>query len=123
HPPLPIRAADGGLIGDPEQPYRGIYVGDEDSSRKPAYHNGTAWTWPLPLFCEAYARAFDQAPEAVRSARCYLCSMADLLDRGCLGQIPEILDGDAPHHQRGCLAQAWGITEALRVWRLLQATA
>ena len=36
------------------------------------------------------------------------------------GQIPEILDGDAPHTQRGCDAQAWGATEALRVWKLLQ---
>ena len=28
-------------------------------------------------------------------------------------------DGDAPHTQRGCDAQAWGVTEALRVWKLL----
>ena len=33
--------------------------------------------------------------------------------------IPEILDGDAPHRRRGCDAQAWGVTEALRVWKLL----
>jgi len=30
-----------------------------------------------------------------------------------------VLDGDAPHQQRGCDAQAWGATEALRVWKLL----
>ena len=35
------------------------------------------------------------------------------MNEGCLGQIPEILDGDAPHTQRGCDAQAWGVTEAL----------
>ncbi len=40
---------------------------------------------------------------------------------GCVGHIPEILDGDAPHIQRGCDAQAWGATEALRVWKLLNA--
>ena len=40
-----------------------------------------------------------------------------MLNEGCLGQIPEILDGDAPHTQRGCDAQAWGVTEALRVWK------
>jgi glycogen debranching enzyme len=39
--------------------------------------------------------------------------------QGCLGQIPELLDGDAPHTPRGCNAQAWGVTEALRVWKLL----
>ena len=42
-----------------------------------------------------------------------------LMNEGCLGQVPEILDGDAPHAQRGCDAQAWGVTEALRVWKLL----
>ncbi|MBU0545068.1 MAG: hypothetical protein KKH97_07005, partial [Proteobacteria bacterium] len=30
--------------------------------------------------------------------------------------IPEILDGDYPHKSRGCDAQAWGASEALRVW-------
>ena len=29
------------------------------------------------------------------------------------------LDADEPHWQRGCDAQAWGVTEALRVWKLL----
>jgi starch synthase (maltosyl-transferring) len=41
------------------------------------------------------------------------------MNEGGLGQIPEIMDGDAPHQQRGCDAQAWGVTEALRVWKLL----
>ena len=27
----------------------------------------------------------------------------------------QLLDGDAPHAQRGCDAQAWGVTEGLRV--------
>ena len=119
-PPLRILNAKGHVLADPEHPYRGRYEGDEDSCRKPAYHNGTAWTWPFPSFCEAYLRAFEHDAEARQSARAYLASMADLLDAGCLGQIPELLDGNAPHQQRGCLAQAWGVTEALRVWRLLQ---
>ncbi len=45
--------------------------------------------------------------------------MDHLLVTGCLGHLPEILDGDAPHRQRGCDAQAWGCTEAARVWKLL----
>ena len=46
--------------------------------------------------------------------------MDKLMMSGCLGQIPEILDGDSPHQQRGCDAQAWGVTEALRVWAWLR---
>lgn len=119
-PPLPIRGRHSShLLNDPENPYQGRYEGDEDTRRKPAYHNGTAWTWTFPVFCEALARAWDFSEPAVAAARAYLGSMEALLHEGCLGQIPEILDGDAPHAQRGCDAQAWGVTEAVRVWRLL----
>jgi predicted glycogen debranching enzyme len=117
--PLPIYGNDGRLLNNPVEPYWPRYEGDEDTRRKPAYHNGTAWTWTFPVFCEALARAWDFSPEAVTAAKAYLGSMDQLMKEGCLGQVPEILDGDAPHAQRGCDAQAWGVTEALRVWRLL----
>jgi starch synthase (maltosyl-transferring) len=93
---LPIHGPDWRLLNDPPNPYWPRYQGDEDTQRKPAYHNGTAWTWTFPGLCEAIARTW-----------------------GCVGQIPELLDGDAPHTQRGCDAQAWSVTEALRVWKLL----
>ena len=117
--PLPIRSGSGNLLNDPHAPYWGRYEGDEDTRRKPAYHNGTAWTWTFPSFCEALAKAWDHSPSAMATARSYLGSMSYLLDEGCLGHVPEILDGDAPHQYSGCDAQAWGATEALRVWRLL----
>jgi predicted glycogen debranching enzyme len=117
--PLPIHGPDGRLLNNPLEPYWGRYEGDEDTRRKPAYHNGTAWTWTFPVFCEALARAWSFSPDAVAAAKAYLGSMAALLTEGCLGQLPEIVDGDAPHTQRGCDAQAWAATEALRVWILL----
>ena len=119
--PLPIYGNDGRLVNNPVEPYWPHYEGDEDTRRKPAYHNGTAWTWTFPALCEALACAWDFAPEAVAAAKAYLGSAERLMSVGCLGQIPEILDGDAPHTQRGCDAQAWGVTETLRVWKLLNA--
>jgi len=117
--PLPIHGSDWRLLNDPQNPYWGRYEGDEDTQRKPAYHNGTAWTWTFPGFCEAVARAWDFSSAAVEAARAYLGSVESLLEEGCIGHIPELLDGDAPHQQRGCDAQAWGATEALRVWEFL----
>jgi len=102
-------------------PYQARYEGDEDTRRKPAYHNGTAWTWLLPVFCEALAEAWDFHPTAVGAASSCLSSVEGLLVGGCLGQLPEIVDGDAPHLARGCDAQAWSITETLRVWARLRA--
>ena len=120
-PPLPIHGSDGQLLNHPDEPYCGRYEGDEDTRRKPAYHNGTAWTWTFPSFCEAMAEAWGFEPAAVAAARSWLGAMDELLTSGCLGQVPEIVDGDAPHTQRGCDAQAWGVTEALRVWKRLNA--
>jgi predicted glycogen debranching enzyme len=116
---LPIYGNEGKLLNDPSNPYWPRYEGDEDTRRKPAYHNGTAWTWTFPVFCEALAIAWEFSPEAVAAAKSYLGSSEKILNEGCAGQIPEILDGDAPHTQRGCDAQAWGVTEALRVWKML----
>ena len=117
--PLEIRDPEGCLLNDPHKPYWGIYQGEEDVSRKPAYHNGTAWGWPFPVYCEALVKAWGGSPASVGAARSYLLSTKTLLNVGCLGQLPEILDGDAPHVKRGCDAQAWSASEALRVWNLL----
>ena len=116
--------------------YCGKYEGDEDRERKPSYHNGTAWTWQFPVFCEAWAEVFGcgensaeiegvtrknkacqkRLDTGVATARSWLGSSIDLLRKGCAGYTPEILDGDAPHTPRGCDAQAWGSSELVRVW-------
>jgi predicted glycogen debranching enzyme len=107
----------GNRLGDHYRPYRGVYTGDEDTSRKPAYHNGTAWTWLLPVFCEAWADTYGEAGKP--AALAWLSSLIPLLESGCTGHLPETLDGDRPHRQRGCEAQAWSVSEALRVHRKL----
>ncbi len=119
--PLPIYSHNGFLLNHPPEPYWGRYEGDEDTRRKPAYHNGTAWTWTFPVLCEALSDAWPDDKPSQRAARAYLGSMELFFNKGCLGQIPEIVDGDAPHTFRGCSAQAWGVTEALRVWKKLSA--
>ncbi len=93
--------------------YQGVYEGDEDTRRKPAYHNGTVWAWPFPLYAEALALTKMATPE---TARQLLASAVENLNTGCLCQMSEIADGDAPHAQKGCTAQAWSVSELLRVW-------
>ena len=113
---LPI-VHEGIVLNNPKQPYQNQYLGTEDTQRKPAYHNGTAWTWLFPTFCEAWAIAYG--PESRQTAQAWLSSGIPLMNTGCLGQIPEIMDGDFPHTHRGCDAQAWGVSELLRVWLIL----
>jgi predicted glycogen debranching enzyme len=110
---LPVQF-NGNLLNDPLRPYWGRYSGDEDTRRKPAYHNGTAWTWPFPSYCEAWAMTYGE--EGRRTALSWLMSSIRLLESGCLGHLPEVIDGDFPHTTRGCDAQAWGASEWVRVW-------
>ena len=93
--------------------YKGVYEGDEDTRRKPAYHNGTVWAWPFPLYAEAMVMA-KVCPREV--ARELLATAVENLNTGCLCHMSEIADGDAPHAQKGCTAQAWSVSELLRVW-------
>ncbi len=111
--PLEIKGTDGRLLNDPYHPYWGHYRGDEDTRRKPAYHNGTAWSWVFPSYCEALMMVYGAG--AKDAAAALLGSSAVVINDGCIGQVPEIIDGNSPHLQRGCGAQAWGATELLRI--------
>ncbi len=93
--------------------YCGAYEGDEDTMRKPAYHNGTVWAWPFPLYAEALAAYGDKSREMALQL---LATAVENLNTGCMCHMSEIADGDAPHAQKGCTAQAWSVSELLRVW-------
>ena len=96
--------------------YRGAYTGDEDTSRKPAYHNGTVWAWVFPIYAEAMARL---DPSRRSAALALLSGAVENINAGCVAHESEIADGDSPHAQKGCTAQAWSVSELLRVWRAL----
>ncbi len=109
---------DGALLNNPDNPYCGHYRGPEDTSRKIAYHNGTAWCWLFPSYCEGL---YLVGGEEVRSrALSLLGGSAYAADRGIPGMLPEIMDGDFPHRSGGCPAQAWSVTEAFRVYDILK---
>ena len=107
----------GKVLVDADNPYKGQYTGDEDTSRKPAYHNGTVWAWPFPMFAEALFKSRLASRETALSI---LASAVENLNDGCLAHMSEIADGDAPHAQKGCRAQAWSESELLRVWKELE---
>ncbi len=113
-PPLAIYR-DGQLLNDPSHPYWGNYCGDEDTHRKPAYHNGTGWAWPFFSYCEAlflYTKDKENSLSVLMSAK-------QEMSKGIINHLPEICDGNTPHLQRGCKAQAWSITEYYRVFKIL----
>jgi predicted glycogen debranching enzyme len=90
--------------------YRGRYEGDV-ASRDGAYHQGTVWPWLMGPFAAAYRKV--KGNDARVDA--WLQAFAGQMETACLGQLPEIADGDEPHKPRGCVAQAWSVGELLRV--------
>lgn len=107
---------------DPTDPaYRGRFTGPI-FERDGAYHNGTAWPWLMGPFAEAVLRIGRFSPAARADAKALLRPLVARLDAECLGQLPEVFDGDdtpdAPQRPGGCPAQAWSVAEVLRVLSL-----
>ncbi len=99
--------------------YHGSYGGPQPV-RDMAYHQGTAWVFPLGAYYLAYLKTRGYTPEAIQQVREALMPMEAALREGCIGQLPEIYDGDAPAFSRGCFAQAWSVGEMLRVYEALE---
>ncbi len=103
----------------PDDPnYHGRYEGSM-FQRDQAYHQGTVWPWPLGHFVEAWLRAHKFSKKSRTQARAFLQPLIDSLDRDGLGSMSEIYDADPPHPPRGCPAQAWSVSEVLRVTNLI----
>jgi len=102
---------------DPE--YHGFY-GGKQFDRDMAYHQGTAWVFPMGAWCRAFLRAGGYTAETAQALSDKLTAMEDMLTEGCLGQLPEIYDGDNPYEGKGCYAQAWSVGEMLRVYEFLE---
>ena len=102
----------------PDDPdYQPFYRGPQ-VDRDRAYHQGTVWPWLLGLYADAVA-AIDGEEAAREEMMPVLASLsAHLRTEGCIGQIGEVFDGDAPHRPGGAPAQAWSVAEVLRVARL-----
>ncbi len=63
-------------------------------------------------FTLAHLRVYTDAEGALA----FLDPIAHHLADYGVGSIAEIFDGDPPFTSRGCIAQAWSVSEALRAW-------
>jgi glycogen debranching enzyme len=96
---------------DPQ--YRGRYEGGP-ASRDSLYHQGAVWAWLMGPFLTAYAKVHGATSQGHQQAMQWLSGFRTHVCDAGLGHISEIFDGDAPHHPRGCIAQAWSVAELLR---------
>lgn len=102
-----------------DQEFHGLYQGKMED-RDMAYHQGTVWTFPLGAYYLAYLKVNQYSPEAKKIVREQLEVMEAAMREGCIGQLPEIYDGENPTRSKGCFAQAWSVGEILRVYEALE---
>jgi len=128
---------------DPQ--YHGQYRGGQHQ-RDAAYHQGTIWAWLIGPYAEAVLRggkfghkARREAMEAITPLLNALAdggeaSGDDAADRastdhphpalGSIGQLHEIYEADpmadGGYRPVGTFAQAWSVSEVLRIWTMAQ---
>jgi predicted glycogen debranching enzyme len=96
--------------------YKARYDGDL-RARDAAYHQGTVWSWLIGPYADARLKVEGDAGPV----RGRLEGLVRHLDEAGLGQVSEVFDATEPFHARGCMAQAWGVAELLRVLLRLHA--
>lgn len=102
-----------------DKEFRGTY-GGELLSRDLAYHQGTVWVFPLGAYYLAYLKTRKYSKAARKKVEEQLEVLESAMREGCIGQLPEIYDGENPSFSRGCFAQAWSVGEILRVYEVLE---
>jgi glycogen debranching enzyme len=93
-----------------EQDYKAQYYGNL-RARDAAYHQGTVWPWLIGPYIDAWLRLH---PDQIEHAETLLRTLEDRLAENGIGTIGEIFDAEAPYTHRGCVAQAWSVSEVLR---------
>lgn len=92
--------------------YHPVYGGDQ-RHRDNAYHQGTVWSFLLGPYIDALINV--NGAKGKSEAIDILNRFFKHMDEACIGSVSEIFDAEPPHTARGCVAQAWGVAEVLRV--------
>ena len=92
--------------------YKPVYAGDQ-WHRDGAYHQGTVWSFLLGPYIDALVTL--KGSKGKSEAAAILKNFFEHLNETGVGTVSEIFDANSPHYARGCIAQAWGVGEVLRV--------
>lgn len=84
--------------------------------RDGAYHQGTVWGWLIGPFVEAHYKVHGDKEAALR----FLQPLEEAMQFYGIGSLAEVYDATEPFKPGGCMAQAWSVAEALRLWRVLR---
>ncbi len=108
-----------------EKNYIEIYEGNS-FKRDMSYHQGITWVWLLGLYYDAlrnmikaekrktYKVKLEEKLKAFKE-KTRKTFEKEIFERGCVGSIAEIYDSVKPYEPKGTIAQAWSVSEIIRI--------
>lgn len=108
-----------------EEGYIPEYSGDT-VKRDKSYHQGITWVWLLGLYAEALENIIDAEKDRIEKEKyviekeklvenVYNTFKKELYGNECVGSLSEIYDSVAPYKPGGTCAQAWSVSEILKI--------
>src|SRR5579884_2609972 len=86
----------------------------DQRARDAAYHQGTVWPWLLGPYGDVLLRLTGD-PARLASLLAPFRERLRTAEAGAVGTIGEIADAAPPFAPKGCVAQAWSVSELLRL--------
>lgn len=112
-------------LASDEEKYVAIYEGDGEK-RDSSYHQGITWVWLLGLYYNALKNILKciknkkEKQELQNKLDSFIEKTKETFEkemnqRGCIGNIAEIYDSEDPQLPKGTIAQAWSVSEIIRI--------
>ena len=108
-----------------EEGYISEYSGDS-YKRDMSYHQGISWVWLLGLYADSLENIIDSEKDRIEKEK-YIIEKEkfennifetfkkELYNKDCIGSISEVYDSKMPYKPGGTCAQAWSVSEILKI--------
>ena len=108
-----------------DKDYISIYEGDT-FKRDMSYHQGISWVWLLGLYFDAFENIIKYEKNKDEKIKLqeefdkfidniYSTFKKELYEKECIGNISEVYDSKTPYKPGGTFAQAWSVSEILKI--------
>lgn len=108
-----------------EQGYIPYYEGDP-VKRDMSYHQGIVWVWPIGLYHDAFKNIIDDEKDRLEKEKLkieyekfiknvYSSFKTEINSEEGIGSISEVYSSQTPFKPGGTFAQAWSISEVLKI--------
>ncbi len=104
--------------------YIAVYEGD-GFRRDMSYHQGITWPWLAGLYVESYKTIIKNEKNKTEKKKLeeeyekiisnYKKSFAQAMKEGAIGTISELYNSKPPYLPKGAFAQAWSVSEAIKI--------